>query len=115
VLNYSALQYAPNTTPALVQEYASEFYNIEEAYLMSKTYAKLREVTLSFDVPKQWLQKTFISKISASIYGRNLLYFYKDPKFKDVDLDQYANSRTTLTGLQSPTVRSYGVNFKLSF
>jgi TonB-linked SusC/RagA family outer membrane protein len=115
VLNYSALQYAPNTTPALVQEYASEFYNIEEAYLMSKTYAKLREVTLSFDVPKQWLQRTFISKISASIYGRNLLYFYKDPKFKDVDLDQYANSRTTLTGLQSPTVRSYGVNFKLSF
>ena len=115
VLNYAALQYAPNTTPALVQEYASEFYNIEEAYLMSKTYAKLREVTLSYDVPKKWLQKTFISKISASIYGRNLLYFYKDPKFKDVDLDQYANSRTTLTGLQSPTVRSYGVNFKLSF
>ena len=115
VLNYGALQYAANTTPALVQEYASEFYNIEEAYLMSKTYAKLREVTFSFDVPKKWLERTFISKISASVYGRNLLYFYKDPKFKDVDLDQYANSRTTLTGLQSPTVRSYGVNFKLSF
>jgi len=115
ITNYDKMQFTPNQTPALVQEYASEYYDFEEAYLMSKTYAKLREVTISFDFPKQWLQKTFISKISASIYGRNLLYFYGDPKFKDVDLDQYANSRTGLTGLQSPSVRSYGVNFKLSF
>lgn len=115
VLNYSALQYAPNNTPVFVQEFASEYYNVDEAYLMSKTYAKLREVTLGFDFPKDWLQKSFIRSASVSIYGRNLLYFYKDPKFKDVDLDQYANSRTSLTGLQSPSVRSYGFNFKLSF
>jgi TonB-linked SusC/RagA family outer membrane protein len=115
VLNYGALQYAPNTTPALVQEYASEYYNVDEAYLMSKTYAKLREVTLGYDFPKEWLRKSFITKASVSIYGRNLLYFYKDPKFKDVDLDQYTNTRTSLTGLQSPSVRSYGLNIKLSF
>ncbi len=115
VLNYGALQYAPNTQTAFVQEYVSEYYNVAEANLMSKTYAKLREVTLSYDFPKRWLQKSFITRASASIYGRNLLYFYKDPKFKDVDLDQYANTRTTLTGLQSPSVRSYGLNLKLSF
>ncbi|HTD40250.1 MAG TPA: hypothetical protein VK671_06485, partial [Mucilaginibacter sp.] len=115
VLNYGALQYAPNQTTALVQEYQSEYYNVSEANLMSKTYAKLREVTLEYNFPKKWLEKSFITKASASIYGRNLLYFYKNPEFKDVDLDQYANSRTTLTGLQSPTVRSYGVNLKLSF
>jgi hypothetical protein len=115
VLNYGQLQYAPNATPAFVQEYVSEYYNVTEANLMSKTYAKLREVTLTYNFPKKWLQKTFISNASASIYGRNLIYFYKNPEFKDVDLDQYANSNTTLTGLQSPSVRSYGVNLKLSF
>jgi len=115
VLNYGALQYATNQTPAFVQEYASEYYNVTEANLMSKTYAKLREVTIAYDFPKEWLQKTFITKASVSVYGRNLLYFYKNPEFKDVDLDQYANSRTTLTGIQSPSVRSYGVNLKLSF
>ena len=82
---------------------------------MSKTYVKLREVTIDYTLPKTWLQKTFITKASVSIYGRNLLYFYKDAKFKDVDLDQYSNSNTSLTGLQSPSVRSYGVNIKLSF
>ena len=115
VLNYSALQYAPNTTPAFVQEYASEYYNINEANLMSKTYAKLREVTIDYNFPDQWLKRTFIRKASATIYGRNLLYFYKNPEFKDVDLDQYANSTPTLTGLQSLSVRSYGLNIKLSF
>lgn len=115
VLNYGALQYAPNQTTALVQEYVSEYYNVDEANLMSKTYAKLREVTIDYTFPKRWLERTFITKASASLYGRNLLYFYKDPKFKDVDLDQYANTRTTLTGLQSPSVRSYGINLKLSF
>ncbi len=115
VLNYSALQYAPNTHTAFVQEYASEYYNVTESNLMSKTYAKLREVTFDYTFPAKWLKGTFITKASASLYGRNLLYFYKDPKFKDVDLDQYANSNTSLTGLQSPTVRSYGLNIKLSF
>src|ERR1019366_646558 len=104
VLNYGALQYAPNATPAFVQEYASQYYNVNEANLMSKTYAKLREVTVNYDFPKKWLQKTFITKASATIYGRNLLYFYKNPEFKDVDLDQYANSPTGSTGLQSPSV-----------
>jgi hypothetical protein len=82
---------------------------------MSKTYAKLREVTIGFDMPKKWLQHTFIEKASATLYGRNLLYFYKNPEFKDVDLDQYANTATTSTGLQSPSVRSYGLNIKLAF
>jgi TonB-linked SusC/RagA family outer membrane protein len=115
VLNYGAMQYAPNQTTALVQEYVSEYYNVSEANLMSKTYAKLREVTIDYSFPKKWLEKSFITKASVSIYGRNLLYFYKDPKFKDVDLDQYSNSATSITGLQSPSVRSYGVNVKLSF
>ncbi|MCC8409827.1 SusC/RagA family TonB-linked outer membrane protein [Mucilaginibacter sp. UR6-1] len=114
VLNYGELQYAPNKQTAFVQDYVSKYYNADEANLMSKTFSKLREVTLSFDFPKPMLQKTFIQKATVSVYGRNLLYFYKDKRFKDVDLDQY-NYATSLTGLQSPTVRSYGFNLNLSF
>ena len=58
VLNYSALQYSPNTQTAFVQEYASEYYNVNEANLMSKTYAKLREVTIDYNFPKKWLERT---------------------------------------------------------
>jgi len=114
VLNYRALQYAPNTQVAFVQDYASKYYNVDEANLISKTFTKLREVTLGYEFSKELLAKTFVRKASLSVYGRNLLYFYKDKRFKDVDLDQY-NYATASTGLQSPTVRSFGINLNVSF
>ncbi|MBB5638404.1 TonB-linked SusC/RagA family outer membrane protein [Pedobacter cryoconitis] len=114
ILNYGDLAFAPNTTKVLVQDYVSKYYGIDEANLMSKTFAKLREVTIGYDLPKKLLAGTFIQKASFSLVGRNLLYFYKDKRFKDVDLDQY-NGETPATGLQSPTVRSYGFNINMTF
>jgi hypothetical protein len=114
ILNYKDLQFAPNTKVTHVQDYASKYYGINEANLMSKTFAKLREVTISYDLPSGWLSKSFISKASVSLIGRNLLYFYKDKRFKDVDLDQY-NFSTGGTALQSPTTRRYGVNLNFVF
>lgn len=114
ITNYKQLQFAPNTTKVFVQDYVSKYYGINEGNLMSKTYAKLREVTLGYDLPKQWLGRSFISKVTISLVGRNLLYFYKDPRFKDVDLDQY-NYETSSTVLQSPTTRRYGFNINVVF
>ena len=114
ILNPEALQFGPNTKPVLVQDYVSKYYGVQEANLMSKTYGKLREVTLTYDLPRAWLEKSFVQRISISLIGRNLLYFYKDKRFRDVDLDQY-NYGTAATGLQSPTVRSYGLNLNATF
>ncbi|MBO2011314.1 SusC/RagA family TonB-linked outer membrane protein [Hymenobacter negativus] len=114
ILNAEALQFAPNTTATFVQDYVSKYYNVQESNLMSKTFAKLREVTIGYDVPSSLLGKGFIQKLSVSVVGRNLLYFYGDKRFKDVDLDQY-NGAISVTGLQSPTVRSYGLNLNATF
>jgi hypothetical protein len=114
IINYKDLQFSANTHTTQVQDYASRYYGIDESNLMSKTYAKLREVTISYDLPSSVLRRTFISKVSLSLVGRNLLYFYKDKRFKDVDLDQY-NYSTGGTGLQSPTTRRFGFNINVVF
>lgn len=114
ILNYDQLQFAPNTTPTHVQDYVSKYYGISESNLMSKTYAKLREVTLGYDLPKSWTNRLSVSKLTVSLVARNLIYFYKDPEFKDVDLDQY-NYGTSSTGLQSPTTRRFGFNINVVF
>jgi hypothetical protein len=114
ILNYKDLQFAPNTQVTHVQDYVSKYYNIDEANLMSKTFAKLREVTLTYALPAKWLSGSFISKATVSLVGRNLLYFYGDKRFKDVDLDQY-NDAVNLTVLQSPTTKRYGLNINLVF
>jgi len=122
--NMSALTFAPNTTPVTVQSYISSGIagSFDEYYMISRTYAKLREVTFGYSLPKKMLQGTFISKATFSIVGRNLLYFAAR---KDIDLDQYASGYNaydkTLVGgngsvdLQSQTARRYGFNINLSF
>ncbi len=124
ITNLGALTFAPNTTPVLVQSYISSGIggNFDEYYMISRTYAKLREATLTYSFPAKMLERSFIKRLSISAVGRNLLYFAAR---KDIDLDQFASgydasSRSLVGGssgadLESPTVRRYGFNLHASF
>ena len=114
ILNYGDLKFAPNTSTTLIQQYVSDYYNTDESNLMSKTFAALREVTLGYSLPQSVLKNSFISKVDITLLARNLIYFYKDSRFKDVDLNQY-NYQTTSTVLQTPTTRRYGINLNIVF
>ncbi|MBE9464408.1 SusC/RagA family TonB-linked outer membrane protein [Dyadobacter subterraneus] len=115
ITNYADLKFAKNTATSTVQTWATQYYGqIQEGMLTSKTYAKLREVVIGYNLPKSWLQGTFIDKVSVSVLGRNLLYFYKDNKYKGIDVEQY-NGATAASGLQTPTTRRYGVNLNIVF
>ncbi|GAB3221014.1 SusC/RagA family TonB-linked outer membrane protein [Spirosoma arcticum] len=120
IKNINELTFVPNTKATTVQTYAVGVYGsgIEEEYMMSKTYAKLREVIIGYTLPTNLLPK-FIRAASVSVVGRNLLYFAER---KDFDLDQYgigfnATSRSTLRNpsLQSATTRRFGINLNLTF
>jgi hypothetical protein len=120
ITNYKALSFTSNkNATAWIQDYVSSFYNDPEHTMVSKTYAKLREVVLTYSIPAQILNKTFISKVDISLVGRNLLYFF--PKaFHDIDVDQYPgrNQFGTISreyDLQTPTTRSYGINVNIVF
>lgn len=125
VTNIKGLTFAPNTTKTFIDGYLGRVGGAQEYNLMSKTFAKLREVTLTYNLPPTLLAKTFISKASVSFIARNLIYFYKDNRFKDVDVDQYNYTPTAnnpsnsaiygSTDLQSPSTRRYGININLVF
>jgi hypothetical protein len=111
ITNYNELQFAPNTIPTFLQDYISRYYAAEEANLMSRTYAKLREVTLSYNVPNSLLTRTFIRSATVSLVGRNLLYFAEK---SDMDIDQFT-APNGYASLQSPSLRRYGFNINLTF
>jgi hypothetical protein len=123
--NAKDLSLDKNTTPTTVQNYFSNGVSggnvVDEYYMTSRTFAKLREVSLTYTMPSKVLGRSFIKGASFSLVGRNLLYFAAR---KDFDIDQYASgynfSNNSLTGtgstdLQSPTARRYGVNINLTF
>jgi hypothetical protein len=80
---------------------------------MNKTFSKLREVTLSYSLPPNFLQKTFIKQASISLVGRNLFYFV-DKKHSGVDMDQFTGL-SARTDLQTPTLKRFGFNLNLIF
>jgi TonB-linked SusC/RagA family outer membrane protein len=123
ITNLDELTFAPNTTPITVQGYLNgTVKGIDEAFMINRSYAKLREVTLGYTFNKTFLQKAGIKTATFSLVGRNLLYFAAR---KDFDIDQYAsgyNSADRTTGgapsngaLQSSTFRRFGFNINLSF
>jgi TonB-linked SusC/RagA family outer membrane protein len=113
ITNYKDLTFAPNGTKTYLQDYISRYNSTAQGNLMSKTFAKLREITLGYNIPSKFLGKSFIKNASVSFVGRNLFYF-ADKKNTDVDIDQYAGSQTS-SNLQSPTVKRFGFNLNLVF
>jgi len=111
VTNYDKLQYMPNTTATYLQDYISRYYGTNSSYAISRTYVKLREVVLTYNLPQKFLNSTFIKQAGISFVGRNLLYFAER---NDIDIEQYAGTNGS-SGLQTPTTRRYGFNMNFTF
>ncbi|MCX2479068.1 SusC/RagA family TonB-linked outer membrane protein [Pedobacter sp. MC2016-15] len=100
--------FAPNTKAVNYIDYMTTTSNA--AYnnynYFSQSFLKLREVTLTWQVPNQWLSKSFIKGLNVSAVGRNLLLLSKMP---NVDPDPAKDN------LQTPSVRSIGLNLNMKF
>jgi hypothetical protein len=113
ITNMDALKFTPNTTKTFLQDYISRLHGNPEPNIMSKTFFKMREVVLTYELPSTLFKKSIFKRATASFVGRNLLYWMPDSKFKDVDIDQYPGESSI--GLQTPTTRSYGFNVNFIF
>jgi hypothetical protein len=115
----------PNDKAVLVEGYLNGGLkaNFDEYFMVSRSFAKLREVTLGYTFPQSMLGRhPFFKGITVSLVGRNLLYFAAR---KDFDIDQYASGfnssdRTSggtaaSTNLQSTTTRRFGFNVNINF
>jgi TonB-linked SusC/RagA family outer membrane protein len=130
ITNIKDLTETPNTTKSNVQDYVYNNATIPDLDIVKKTYAKLREVAITYVIPQRVFGKTnFVQRATFSIVGRNLLYFFPS-RYKDFDVDQYQtlqpgaatlNPNSSVAagaytaGLQTPTTRSYGFNLNISF
>ncbi|MDZ4709380.1 MAG: SusC/RagA family TonB-linked outer membrane protein [Saprospiraceae bacterium] len=113
ILNYNELQFKPNTTPTFLQDYISRWYSTNEANLIDRTYAKLREATLTFTLPQSLFKNSIFQSATISLIGRNLL-LVSHARNNDLDVDQFASGQTE-SSLQTPTTRRYGLNLNIKF
>lgn len=106
-------KFAPNDIPTNYFDYVQNskgYYGIDECVLVDRSFLKLREVSLTYDLTKH-LTKTPIKGASVSLVGRNLFLITKSGL---VDPDQY-NENTVWDNLQTPSFRNIGFNVNVTF
>jgi hypothetical protein len=94
--------------------------DVTSNYVTSAAFWKLREVTLSYNLPAAVLGKvSFIKQATISVQGRNLLmWMAKDNLYTDPEYSTSGNENNGvgLTGLNSaPPSRFYGATISLKF
>lgn len=95
-------------------QYSSSRY---ELYVKKNDYVKLRELSLGFNVPASYASKIGATKLSLSLFGRNLFYIYRT--IKDMDAEATTSGsrwdKNVNNAGVSPSTRSYGVMLRASF
>lgn len=93
--------------------------SVDEASIYDGTVFRLREVSLTYDVPPSFLKKTAFGKISFSIIGSNLWYFAPNvPKYTNFDPEVTSYGSTKLQGIETsaaPTAKRFGLKVNLTF
>lgn len=112
ITNMKDLTVVPNAKATSVQSYSSRYAGLEELNIIDKTFTKLREVTLTYQLPATLLGKSVVKKAEVSLVCRNVYLFF-NKRYKDVDPDQYTQDGGS--GLQTPTTRRFGFNINLTF
>ena len=80
----------------------------DEEDILDRTFLKLREVSLTYSIPKQILVKAGpVKSASISLVGQNVLFWAKDFRYSDPDggSENFAD----------PSSRYIAANIKLSF
>lgn len=93
--------------------------SVDEADVYDGTVYRLREVALTYDVPKKFLDKTFIGSMSISAIGNNLWYFAPNvPKYTNFDPDVTSYGSSNLQGIETqsaPSSKRYGLKVNITF
>lgn len=106
--------YAPNDVPVAYQSYINTAHagtawggspSPYETY--STTFLKIREMSLTYDVPKSICSKIKSQGVSVSAVGQNMFLWAKQFKYSDPD-GGYEN-------FSDPSIRYVGFNLKLNF
>ncbi len=108
----------PNTTPIkLDRNFYSQFpfAGVSEASIEDGSWIRLREVTISYALPKVWLQQLPAGQLELGVSGRNLLLF---TDYSGVDPETNLAGASNSFGrdwFNSPGTRSLSFNLKAQF
>lgn len=87
-----------------------------EYYMYDATNIRLRELSLSYQLPASWMEKSkVLKKAQVSFIARNLFFFYKKAPFDPDLVLSTGNDNQGIDVYGMPTTRSWGFSLKCEF
>ncbi len=91
-------------------------------YLVDRTYTKLRNLSLTWSLPKKWVSKAQLSGVEITAYGNNLfIWRAKNNPYVDPEVSTSGSSSSDLaygfgeSNVATPFNRVFGCNLKVIF
>lgn len=121
--------YSENTTPIYqvngsYQDYFDTYGSglASEKYLLDRSFVKLRNISLTWNVPKKWVRAMSLSGLSVSVFCNNVFTWtasdnrYIDPEVTTVSQSSWGDLATQFGELYSnPSCRIFGCNLSVKF
>jgi hypothetical protein len=117
--------YVTNTTPIYLNNSSYQDYFDKsgmgqggEFYLIDRSYVKVRNITLAWNLPKAWVHKLYLSDINLSLFCNNpFVWTASDNYYIDPETSSYGNDLSGQFGelYSNPGCRTYGFNVSVKF
>lgn len=88
--------------------YAYNAYNLSSARVAKGDFIRMKEISVSYDFPKRWIEWLHIQKLSAKLQATNLFLIYADKKLNGQDPEFYNSG-----GVAMPLSRQFTFTLRL--
>jgi len=121
--------YSENTTPIYQHDGSYQTYFNDygygsggEAYLIDRSFVKLRNISLTWNVPKKWVRAMSLSNVALTVFCNNVFTwtasdnYFVDPESTTVSQASYGDLATQFGELYAnPSCRTFGCNLSVKF
>ena len=88
--------------------YAYNAYNYSSERIAKGDFIRLKEVSLSYDLPKSWVKAMKMNSLSVKVQGTNLALLYADKKLNGQDPEFFNTG-----GVATPLPKQFTVTLRL--
>ena len=111
-------KYVPNNVVVSAENFNHNVYTADlvEPSIFDDSYVKLRQVSLSYNLPKSWVSPIGLQSVNVAVIGRNLALLYT--KVPHIDPENGFDNTNAHMGMefgQLPSARSIGFSLNVKF
>ncbi|NDV45595.1 SusC/RagA family TonB-linked outer membrane protein [Paludibacter sp. 221] len=90
-------------------KYAYNAYNYSDIRIASGGFIRMKEISLSYDFKKEWIQHLNLNSLQLKVQGTNLFLLYADKKLNGQDPEFFRSG-----GVSTPVPKQFTVTLRVS-